>query len=151
MKGGSFRSSPPPLHRRLSTPSSADRRGVAGGDKNEIGKRGGGVSASPGAKHGKKHGKQHQKNQQQLQQQNVRLKQRHGVLPGAGRAAVEWEDDGVGGGEDGEEDEDESRTPPLPPSLFDSVFKNKLPSLTPRKAVPVTPRYARVRICCSTL
>lgn len=105
---GSFRGSPPPLHRRLSTPT---------GSGSALGRRsGGGLSGGKGqSKPREQHGK---------------------GLAGVGVLKQgSWD-----GGEDVGEGDDERGTPPPPPSLFDSVFKDKLPSLTPRKTLPATPR-----------
>lgn len=109
---GSFRGSPPPLHRKLSSPartgttSSLDRRGKG------------------------------QKQRQAASAAKGRGGQRGATGLGASGSARQAGIGGVGA----EEEVEERATPPPPPSLFESVFKDKLPSLTPRKAPPATPR-----------
>lgn len=118
---GKLRGSPPPLHRRLSAPASADRQ----------------TSSAGGSKGGKGSVGRKQKGQSNRQGRGAIGAEKQG----RDATASLWQEEDVGG-EGGAYDVD-SRTPPLPPSLFDSVFKNKLPSLTPRKAVPVTPRWVQ--------
>lgn len=113
---GGFRGTPPSLHRRLSAPTT-----------------GGGGSFSPLERRGKG----------QKQRYGSPAAHRRGSSSGPDvarlRASKSW-DARTGEGAIGDEDEMARAVPPPPPSLFESVFKDKLPSLTPKKATPVTPR-----------
>lgn len=133
---GAFRGSPPPLHKRFSAPGSAER---------------GGASVSAANRGGKLSRKGRQR------QHSVLQKARSVDSADAGNSAAartpgqesrkqqvregrSWGEEASLDRDEGSDEEEHSRTPPMPPNLFESAFKNKLPSLTPRKAPPVTPR-----------
>lgn len=113
---GGFRGTPPTLHRRLSAPTSG-----GGGGFSHLDRRG----------------------KAQKQKYGSPAAHRRGSSSGTDvtrlRASKSW-DARTGEGAIGDEDEMARAVPPPPPSLFESVFKDKLPSLTPKKATPVAPR-----------
>lgn len=134
---GAFRGSPPPLHRRLSAPASAER---GGGDSDGPGR---GVKLSRKGRQRQQSGQTHEKESRvtveesttsQVEARAEERKQHTQSRP------LQEEDEREERGP-GSEAEQDGKVPPLPPSLSGSVFKNKLPSLTPRKAPPATPRY----------
>lgn len=117
---GAFRGSPPPLHRRLTSPGSSGK----------------GVGGSGGLSSLDRRSKGHRRQASSGGQGRVGIDAKRA----AAAAAVPMTASPARGREEEEDDEVSRATPPPPPSLFESVFKNKLPSLTPRKAPPTTPR-----------
>lgn len=113
---GGFRGTPPSLHRRLSAPTTGGSGGFS-----HLERRGKGQKQKYGSPAAHRSGSSSGPDVARL------------------RASKSW-DTRTGEGAIGDEDEIAGAVPPPPPSLFESVFKDKLPSLTPKKATPVTPR-----------